>query len=87
MSSDKLRCGGLIQAFYWILFGGTINRLTRKFGKREGKWRELQQQSIEQDQRFELTYTRIMVNHAEYSITSFLHVIVWTDTTEHWGLS
>lgn len=48
MANDKLRSGGLIQAFYWILFGGTINRLTREFGKREGKWRELQQQSIEQ---------------------------------------
>lgn len=32
---------------------------------------------------FELTYARIVVNHAENPITPFLHVIVRTDTTEH----
>lgn len=34
---------------------------------------------------FELTYTRIMVDHAEYPIATFLHMIVRADAAEHRG--
>lgn len=44
-------------------------------------------ETITQIEVFELTYARIVVNHAENSITSFLHVVVRADTTKHRGFS
>jgi hypothetical protein len=33
---------------------------------------------------YPLTDTRIMIDHAKYSIASPFHVIIWANTPKHW---